>query len=152
MIQEIKPQSAPNTVTKWRQQLEAIGGYENELVPVPAGAVRQIIDDLEATKKQLAAAQKQHVRDVATLEAWNNSITDLQQQLIDASTAVVHEADCAEAYKAQAAAKDATLRQVKEKLIEMRCPDFALGIADSHIVMFDDHIKATIKLINEATK
>ena len=50
------------------------------------------------------------------------------------------------------AVKDSLLYQVKERLIEMRCPDFALGIHDSHSVMFDDHIKATIKLINEAIK
>jgi len=31
--------------------------------------------------KQLAAANEQHARDVATLDAWNSAITDLQQQL-----------------------------------------------------------------------
>lgn len=35
----------------WRQQLEEIGGYENELVPIAAGAVRKIIDELEAAQK-----------------------------------------------------------------------------------------------------
>lgn len=42
-------------MTDYRKQLEAIGGYENELLPVPAGGVRKIIDDLEKAQQQLAA-------------------------------------------------------------------------------------------------
>lgn len=34
----------------WRQMLEQVGGYENECVYVPARAVREIIDELEALR------------------------------------------------------------------------------------------------------
>ena len=33
--------------TNWRQQLTDLGGYENELVGVPAGAVRKMVDEIE---------------------------------------------------------------------------------------------------------
>jgi hypothetical protein len=33
---------------KWREDLEKVGGWDNEMVTVPAGAVRKIIEDLEA--------------------------------------------------------------------------------------------------------
>jgi len=56
--------------------------------------------------KQLAAANEQHARDVATLEVWNSAVTDLQQQLAEAQSVVKHEADCAEAYKAEAATNE----------------------------------------------
>lgn len=32
----------------WRDELAKVGGWENEMVSVPAGAVRKIIEDLEA--------------------------------------------------------------------------------------------------------
>lgn len=44
-------------MTDYRKQLEAIGGYENELLPVPAGGVRKIIEALENAQQQLAAEQ-----------------------------------------------------------------------------------------------
>lgn len=44
-------------MTNYRKQLEAIGGYENELLPVPAGGVRKIIEALEKAQQQLAAEQ-----------------------------------------------------------------------------------------------
>lgn len=44
-------------MTNYRKQLEAIGGYENELLPIPAGGVRKIIDDLEKAQQQLAEEQ-----------------------------------------------------------------------------------------------
>jgi len=31
----------------WRQKLEQVGGYENDMVGVNAGTVRMIIDELE---------------------------------------------------------------------------------------------------------
>ena len=33
--------------TNWRQQLTDLGGYENEMLGVPAGGVRKMIDELE---------------------------------------------------------------------------------------------------------
>lgn len=41
----------------WRQQLQELGGWDNELVNVPAGAVRKIIEELERAQ---AAGPKQH--------------------------------------------------------------------------------------------
>ncbi len=41
---------------KWRQDLEAIGGWANELVSVPAGAVRQMIELGEQQFAALTAA------------------------------------------------------------------------------------------------
>jgi len=31
----------------WREMLEEVGGYENELVGIPAGPVREMIDEIE---------------------------------------------------------------------------------------------------------
>jgi len=61
-------------VTDYRKQLEAIGGYENELLPVPAGGVRKIIDDLEKAQQQLAAALAACKLKDASLEAAHNGL------------------------------------------------------------------------------
>ena len=41
--------------TNYRKQLEDVGGWDNELVSVPAGGVRKIIEELEATQRELRA-------------------------------------------------------------------------------------------------
>ena len=46
----------------WRQKLEEIGGYENEMIGVPAGGVRQMVDELEALQAELTAAREQIAR------------------------------------------------------------------------------------------
>lgn len=38
---------------KWHGDLEKIGGWDNEMVNVPAGAVRKIIEDLEAAAEEI---------------------------------------------------------------------------------------------------
>lgn len=38
---------------KWRADLEKIGGWDNEMVSVPAGAVRKIIEDLDAAADEI---------------------------------------------------------------------------------------------------
>ena len=38
----------------WRAMLTALGGYDNDLVPVPAGGVREIISDVEALTTEVA--------------------------------------------------------------------------------------------------
>lgn len=43
----------PKRHKTWRQKLEEVGGWENEMVSVPAGAVRKIIEDLEAHEREL---------------------------------------------------------------------------------------------------
>jgi len=43
---------------KWREQLREVGGMNNRLVGIPAGGVREIIDDLAETESALAAANK----------------------------------------------------------------------------------------------
>ena len=41
------------TISKsWREQLTEIGGYENELIGVPAGSVRKIIQELEDCREE----------------------------------------------------------------------------------------------------
>lgn len=39
----------------WRQQLEEVGGYENDLVGVPAGGVRKLIEEREELERHLRA-------------------------------------------------------------------------------------------------
>jgi hypothetical protein len=46
-------------MTNWRKNLEDMGGYENELVAVPAGGVRLLIAEFEDLQKQLAEREKQ---------------------------------------------------------------------------------------------
>ncbi len=43
----------------WREKLEEIGGYDNEFTSVPAGAVREIIEELESALTEGADALKQ---------------------------------------------------------------------------------------------
>jgi len=43
---------------QWRADLAALGGWENELVSVPAGAVRKMIEAGEALQARLAALEK----------------------------------------------------------------------------------------------
>lgn len=38
----------------WRKQLADLGGYDNELLGVPAGSVRKIIDELERLRARVA--------------------------------------------------------------------------------------------------
>lgn len=46
----------------WREKLEEIGGYENEMVSVPAGAVREMIDEMEALEADLKKANARERR------------------------------------------------------------------------------------------
>ena len=43
-----------NTPTNWRQQLTDLGGYENEMLGVPAGGVRKMVDEIERLRAKLA--------------------------------------------------------------------------------------------------
>jgi hypothetical protein len=44
-----------------RKMLEEIGGYENELVSVNAGGVREIIDDLEYVQNEKESLEKENL-------------------------------------------------------------------------------------------
>ena len=46
-----------NTPTNWRQQLTDLGGYENEMLGVPAGGVRKMVDEIEQLRAKLAALE-----------------------------------------------------------------------------------------------
>lgn len=50
----------------WRQQLEELGGWDNVFVPVPSGAVRKLIEELEATQAELAT------NEIVLMEAERN--------------------------------------------------------------------------------
>jgi hypothetical protein len=39
----------------WRKMLEGIGGYDNEMIVVPSGGVKEMVDDIEEIQQQLAA-------------------------------------------------------------------------------------------------
>lgn len=43
----------------WREKLEEIGGYENEMVSVSAGAVREMINEMEALEEVALHAGRQ---------------------------------------------------------------------------------------------
>jgi hypothetical protein len=54
-------------MTNWRKQLEEIGGYDNELIGVPAGAVRKMIDEIESLRAVVkGAAQMTPVAEIIT--------------------------------------------------------------------------------------
>jgi len=57
----------------WREMLEEIGGYENEFVAVPAGPVREIIDELES-------ALTEHALKDAVVEAAAQYLIDLNER------------------------------------------------------------------------
>jgi hypothetical protein len=52
----------------WRKMLEGIGGYDNEMIGVPSGGVKEMVDDIESLKQQLAEREKQIVMLRDTLE------------------------------------------------------------------------------------
>ena len=41
----------------WRKMLNEIGGYENEFTAVAAGSVREMIDEIDRLRAELAQAQ-----------------------------------------------------------------------------------------------
>ena len=45
----------------WRIMLKAIGGYDNEMIGVPSGGVKEMVEDIESLQKQLANREKQIV-------------------------------------------------------------------------------------------
>lgn len=44
----------------YRAMLEAVGGWENEMVSVPAGGVREIVEEVEALRKEVDALRKEN--------------------------------------------------------------------------------------------
>jgi hypothetical protein len=48
--------AVPTEQKDWRKMLTDIGGYENEMVSVPAGGVRSIIDEVEMLRARVAPA------------------------------------------------------------------------------------------------
>lgn len=44
----------------YRKMLEELGGWDNELVQVPAGGVREVIEDLEALEARIQKCGKGH--------------------------------------------------------------------------------------------
>ena len=40
----------------WRKMLVDIGGYDNELVGVPSGGVKEMVEEIESLREQLALA------------------------------------------------------------------------------------------------
>ena len=45
----------------WREKLTEIGGYENELLSVPAGSVVKIIEELEVCREESSRLAKRIV-------------------------------------------------------------------------------------------
>jgi hypothetical protein len=40
-------------VKNWRKMLVDIGGYDNELVGVPSGGVKEMVDEIESLREQV---------------------------------------------------------------------------------------------------
>lgn len=62
----------------WRKMLEGIGGYDNEMIGVPSGGVKEMVDDIESLKQQLAEREKQIVMLRGTVEEVSNILADNQ--------------------------------------------------------------------------
>ena len=54
----------------WRKMLEGIGGYDNEMIGVPSGGVKEMVEDIESLQQQLANATKQNVLLRDAVDSW----------------------------------------------------------------------------------
>jgi hypothetical protein len=73
----------------WRRMLTEVGGYDNAMIGVPAGTVREMIEEIEALRAD--AARYRWLRDVASGSTWdeigNTSEPETTDDAVDQSMA-----------------------------------------------------------------
>lgn len=68
----------------WRKQLAEIGGYDNELVGVPAGTVRKMVDEIDELRAALAQKDEAityHENHFANLKIEYDDLYDEHEKL-----------------------------------------------------------------------
>jgi hypothetical protein len=84
-----------NKAKHWRDELEKVGGWDNEMVSVPGGSVRKIIEDLQSAAAEIdrLTAEARAAFDDAAKQAMHNQTKQADKKLPEGETGNIHISD-----------------------------------------------------------